>query len=88
MLTRNVGQLFPSFVLLGDTSVDSRKMPGIREKSPMPGILCCGCMADSSEVRALAELLGVKSSGGIHKWSFSLLRGALDTSFLRLALFH
>ena len=36
-------------------------------------------MADSSEMRVLAEMLGVKSSWGIHKWSFSLLRGTLDT---------
>jgi len=50
----------------------------------MPGILCCGCMADSSEMRVLAEMLGVKSSWGIHKWSFSLLRGTLDTPRGRL----
>ncbi|RHF51079.1 hypothetical protein DW674_08250 [Mitsuokella multacida] len=30
-------------------------------------------------LEVLCELLGVKSSGGIHKWSFSLLRGTLDT---------
>ncbi len=41
-------------------------------------------MADSSEMRVLAEMLGVKSSWGIHKWSFSLLRGPLDTPRGRL----
>ena len=51
----------------------------------MPGILyCADCMTGSSGMRVLAEMLGVKSSWGIHKWSFSLLRGTLDTPRGRL----
>ncbi|WP_337470953.1 hypothetical protein, partial [Mitsuokella jalaludinii] len=71
------GQSFPCF---RGKQVDRENARYLEDVSSMPGILyCADCMTGSSGMRVLAELMGVKSSGGIHKWSFSLPRGTLDT---------